>query len=308
MDMRRRIIKQGNNSYTLTLPINWIREEKLDQGGEVEVEQEDSHLAISIPKDLRRRESAITLEIKDYNERTVRNILNQAYRKGYDKIIINNPNEKQFEDIREITRNTLLGFEIIREEKNCVVQKIAEPTGENFDAILRKIFFYIADDSQEIMQEFQNKKYDLKKRVYNKNIVDNYTNLCRRLVIKERIGGSKNSYFMFEIVSRLSLIYHAYYYMYKYASEKKLSPSKETLKILSEANEMFGIFHEAFYSKDLDKAHKLGVIKDKLYQELYTLFGKIKGPENVMLYHIGEIIRLTHMQSTNIFGLIEFKS
>ena len=307
--MRRKIIKQGNNSYTLTLPVNWIREEKLELGGEIEINQEDNHLVISLPKDIRRQEKAFEIEIKDYNERTIRNILNQTYRKGYDKILVKIPDKTQLEDIRDITRNTLLGFEVITENgDHCIIQNIAEPSGDNFYAILRKIFFYIEDESKEILEDLTNKKYDLKKRQHNKNIVDNYTNLCRRLVIKDKMGGTKNSYLLFSVISRLSLIHHAYYYLYKFSSQKKLPISKPILDFLKETNEMFALFHKAFYTKDLDKAHQVGMLKDKLlYEDLYNLFQITKGPENILLYHLGEIIRLIHMQSTNMFGLIDLE-
>jgi len=74
--MRRRIIKQGNHSYTLTVPVTWIRDQKLEQGGEVEVNQEDNNLIISLPKDVKVGETSIKLPTKNYNERTLRNILN----------------------------------------------------------------------------------------------------------------------------------------------------------------------------------------------------------------------------------------
>jgi len=307
--MRRKIIKQGNHSYTLTMPVGWIREQKLESGGEVEIMQEDNSLLISLPKDVRVEETAIRLPTKDYNERTLRNILNQTYRKGYDKIILLSPNKEQLEIVRELTRNTLMGFEVISESsESCTVQKIAEPSGENFDSILRKIFFYIEDDSKEILEEFQSGKIkNMKKMQNSKDVVDNYTNLCRRLIIKEKISGTKNSYLLFTIVSYLSLIHHAYYYMYKFASsQKNLKISKETLELLEQANHLFSLFQEAFYKKDLDKIHQIAMLKDALIAgKLYTFLQKCSGPENVLLYHIGEFIRTTHMSSITLFGLID---
>ena len=306
--MRRKIIKQGNNSYTLTLPISWIRERKLDSGGEVEMHQEDNNLYISLPTDVRRTKNEIQVDANDFNERTMRNILNQFYRKGYDKIQITSVTREQLEDIRKITKNTLLGFEVTHESSSeCTVQKVAEPSGDSFDAILRKIFLYILDDSQQILEEFTKKNLEgLKEKTRNKEAIDDYTNLCRRLIIEEKIGGTKNSYFLFSIVSRLSLIYHAYYYLYKFVtSQKNLSLEAESLNFLKNTNEMFTLFYEAFYRKDINKAHKLGTLKDKLiYGDFYSLVQKKKGPENVALHHVAEIVRLIHMQSTNLFGLI----
>tara|TARA_Y100000034_G_C6907887_1_gene421903 strand:- start:5724 stop:6662 length:939 start_codon:yes stop_codon:yes gene_type:complete len=309
--MRRKIIKQGNNSYTFTLPIQWIREEKLENGGEVEINQEDNRLIIGIPKDLRRPDSSITLNLDDYNERTIRNILNQTYRKGYDQIILNFKDKKQVEDIKDITRNTLLGFEVVGEkDKKCIVQNIAEPSGERFNVILRKIFFLIKTEGEDILQDFKNKKINnLKERNNIKNSIDNYTNFCRRMIIKDRIGGTKNSYLMMIIVSRLSLIHHGYYYMYKFASSnKKLNLSKESLEILEKVNYAFNLLEDSFYEKDLNKSHKIGLLKNEIiFDKIYKLLQKTRGVENIILYHLGEIMRLIHMESTNIFGLTDMK-
>jgi|TARA_Y100000034_G_scaffold136428_1_gene212842 phosphate uptake regulator len=306
--MRRNIIKQGNNSYTLTLPIKWIRENKLDVTGEVEVNEEEGDVIVSIPKNIRSPESKINIDLNDFNERTIRNILNQAYRKGYDQILLKLKDKKQLRDIRRIVKVSLLGFEVVEEkEKECLIQNIAEPSSDKFRVILRKIFLLIENDGKEILEDFRNKKLNnLKKREETREIIDTYTNFCRRLIIKDKVGGTKNSYLMILIISRLSLIYHAYYYMYKSSSSKKIFLNKEILSLLEKTNELFNLFYETFYKTNLEKAHKIGVLKDQMiYNTLYDLLQKTKGKENIVLYHLGEIIRLIHISSTNIFGLIE---
>lgn len=309
-NMRRKIIKQGNNSYTVTLPIEWIRDENLVEGSEIEINRENSHLNITLPKELKRNLNKINIDLKYYNERTIRNILNQSYRKGHDVITLSYKSQEQLEDIKKIVKSSLFGFEIIEiKDREIIIQNIAEPDIEKFDVILRKIFFIIEEESKEILLELQeNKINNLKKREEEKNSIDGYTNLCRRLIIRERIGGTKESYSLILIVSRLSLIYHSYYYMYK-ALNKKTKLNKETLNMFSETNKLFKLLEEAFYKKDIELCHKIGILKDKLiYNNLYHLLKNSKGEENIVLYHLGEIIRLIHLSSISIFGLIEFSN
>jgi phosphate uptake regulator len=307
--MRRKIIKQGNNSFTLTLPIDWIRDSNLDGGSDIEINQEDNNLLISLPKDTRKFDSTITLDIKDYTERTIRNVLNQTYRKGYDKITLQIKNKEQQAYIRDITETTLLGFEVVEETPNkSVIQNIAEPSSEKFNVIFRKIFFSIQREAKEILEDFkQQKTKNTSQRKQTKDNVDKYTNLCRRLIIKDKIGGTKNSYLLLHIASRLSLIDHGYYYMYQFASEQKqLKISKEVIEVLERVNKLFELFSEAFYTKNIEKTHKIGVEKINLLDKtIKTLLQETKGTDNVLLYHLGEITRLIHMQSTNLFGLLD---
>ena len=108
----------------------------------------------------------------------------------------------QLDIVRELVRDTMLGFEIVREDENfCVVENIAEPSPEKYDVLLRKLFLTIKTEAEEILGEIQqNKKFNLKRRKDNKNFVDNYTNFIRRLVLKNKIKGSRDSYLLYYLI------------------------------------------------------------------------------------------------------------
>ena len=264
--MNRKIIKQGNNSYTVTLPIKWVRDQNLEDE-EVEINEEDNKVIISVPSSAKRKENSIKINLGQYHPRTIKNILNNFYRKGYDKVVIEFENKEQIKEIRKSTKD-LLGFEIVDEkEKECVLQNIAEPTGEKYDAILRKIFISIKDDASDLLETWKKGKIgDISRYEESKNIIDTYTNFCRRVVIKEKIGGSKNSYFNMILISRLSLIYHSYYYLAKYLHSKSIGkPKEDILKILSSSIEMFSFLTEAFYKNDIKKLDKIAIIKENTF-------------------------------------------
>ena len=42
--MKRRIIRQANQAYTITLPIEWIRKNNLDKASEVNLEIKEKSL------------------------------------------------------------------------------------------------------------------------------------------------------------------------------------------------------------------------------------------------------------------------
>lgn len=308
--MKRSLIRQGNNSYTLTVPIDWVRNNDIKEGQDLNIDEEDSKLIISIPSDIKKQEQIASYDLLNYNERTIRNILNQAYRKGFDKIKLKYSNKTQLEDIKSIVKNTLLGFEVSDESDNiCSIINIAEPSFEKFDVIFKKIYYLIKITGEEILSDFKSNKFqNLNKINEYKDQVDNYTNFARRVIIKYKVGGNKESYSYFYTASHLSLIYHAYYYMYKYAKEHNLKPSKEIINTLDRINKNFDIYFDAFFKKDLELAHKIGVEKDDILKNsIYKNLVIVKGHDNALLYHLGEIIRLIHLNSTVIFGFIEEK-
>lgn len=303
--MKRRIIKLGRATYVMSLPSRWIRQSNLEKGDYLEVEEKDGDLILSTSKLPQRTE--VTLDLHMFNERTIRNVLNQTYRKGFDIIRLKYSSPGQLEHIRKVTKETLLGFEVVTEENGfCTLENIAEPSAEKYDVILRKLFLTIKNEAEEIFQEIKEGKLTHRARRDDiKNTVDNYTNFIRRLVVKYKIQGAKDSYLLFYAISLLSLIHHGYYYLYHYlGGQKEVRLSMETIHLFQKVNGMFTTYYTAFYKNDYDLAHQVGTHREKmLHEELHPLLEKKKGAENVVLSYLNEIARMIHLSSTAIFGL-----
>lgn len=310
--MRRKVIRQGNNSYTLTLPKRWIESNSLQEGEEVEVDDSGPRLYVTAPTNGKKMLSTTTFDLNGYNDRTIKNILYQSYRKGYDKIIMKIHDDSQKDAIKETVRETMLGFDVTEEKDNlCIVENIAEPSSDKYEVILRKIFLIIKQQSEETLEELRSGNISKMSKIEDqRKIVDNYTNFARRVIIKDKIGGPKNSYMIYYSVTFLSIIYHAYYYLYKDMSKhKKGKISKDSLIMLKNAADIFNDYYHAFYKKDISLANEIGLKRDKILREdLYAMLRKSKGIDNVVIYHAGEIIRLTGMAAIVIFGLIPEKT
>ncbi|MFH1849082.1 MAG: AbrB/MazE/SpoVT family DNA-binding domain-containing protein [archaeon] len=309
--MRRRIIRQGNKSFTLTLPIDWIKENGLKAQDEVELAREENSLLVSLPRDYKKPSGSVSVDVSGCNERTARNIIYQHYRKGYDQIILTiGPEQSGY--IERIVRHRLMGFEVAETKANqIIIQNIAEPSAERFNIILRKVFLTIKMEADEILADFRkNSAENLERREEQRSLIDSYANVCRRLIINHKIGGQKNSYTLLQIIHSLAHIEHAYYYMYRAAAlVKQLKNGKDTLTLLEKSNEMFSTFYEAFYTRNTDMIESLGIMQDVLlFERLYKLLLKSGGPENITLHWIGEIIRMVHLQSILLLGLSDMES
>ena len=303
--MKRKIIKLGQATYVASLPSKWIRENQLEKGDYLDVEEEDNSLVLRTKKKLKFSEARI--DVTSYKNKNIGNILNQTYRKGFDKVHVKYKTQEQFNEISRLTRETLLGFDIVEQNENyCLLANIAEPGEDKFEVLLRKLFLSIKHEATEIIDELRKgNSSEMQKRNEIKNSIDKYTNIIRRMIIKYQIHGNKNSYLLFYSTSLLSLIHHAYYYMYKYAHDKdKLS--KTTFGILDDSVKLFDEYYRAFYKKDLNITHDLIMKKVELVdKEGYKLLEKSKGHESVVLYHTLEAVRLIQMASTVIFGHVQ---
>jgi phosphate uptake regulator len=307
--MRRNIIKQGNNSFTVTVPIEWIRENNIKGGDEVDIKEEDNSVILSL---LERKPLAtsIVVNLKKYSERSIKNIIFQLYRKGYDKISCSVGNCEQRDLLKKIVRNNLLGFEVVSEDnEKCVIENVAEPSKDKFSSLLNKLFFIIKTNAEEIINDLkQGNLAKLEKHTETKNVFDIYTNFLRRVVIKDKIGGNKDSYLLFYFVSQLSYVQHSFYYSYDYCVKNKIKIDKDSLNYIEQLNKTVNTLHESFANKDLDKAHMLGEEYLKMNKEIMACTDKPRVKNRSIIYHVLIGLRFVHLASTVIFGLNEYES
>src|SRR3990167_7040559 len=85
--MRRKIIKQAGQAYTITLPIDWVRKHKLDAGSEIDLAVLEKSLVISTTSAVLGEK--VTLDVKNWQGRIIRNYIIALYAKGVDEITIN---------------------------------------------------------------------------------------------------------------------------------------------------------------------------------------------------------------------------
>jgi antitoxin component of MazEF toxin-antitoxin module len=254
--MRRKVIKQGNHSYTLTLPIKWIREAGLENGNEVNLTEMDASLLIS-SVDVKLPETSLSVDVSAYNKRSITIILHQAYRKGFDKIVVTFSTQEQLARIESVTKNTLLGFEIVSVRKGiCTIQNIAEPSSDKHDVILRKEMLLIKEEGKEILRSLQEHSFDFEKRKEMRASFVKYNNFTRRIVVKDKLPDVKNSYLLFYFLAHLSILEGSYFFLFRQSRKSKAKCKAIVLTTLERVNAAYVSLYDAYYKKDLTLAHR----------------------------------------------------
>jgi phosphate uptake regulator len=82
--MKRKIIKQGHNTLTLTLPNKWVQKHSIKPGDEVDVSEADRGLMISTDSNLNL--STITVDVSKLSPSVIWRYILSAYRAGYNEI------------------------------------------------------------------------------------------------------------------------------------------------------------------------------------------------------------------------------
>jgi phosphate uptake regulator len=135
--MRRRLIKQAGQAYTITLPIEWIRKNGLEKSGEVELDINEK--SITIKTDSRAFGKKEKIDITGMNKRMIYQSLCASYVKGTDEIEI--LSKEDFSgNINEMISN-LLGFALVEQNKNkYIIKDLNFGDYPHLDEIFKRVF------------------------------------------------------------------------------------------------------------------------------------------------------------------------
>lgn len=205
--MKRKLVKQGMNALTVSLPAKWVQKHGLKAGEEVEVEEKDSNLIIK--QKASQDELTASFHLTKESERYVRSHIGRLYRYGYNKITISFEDSNLLKSIKNATNN-LIGADIVDLEGNkCTIKifPIEEDVITDFDKYLIKILTtlkYILDiieedikkgeyKREETLNELRNNNWKIKdyimRTAFIKNIpYEKFNILTTLLFVYEKIG------------------------------------------------------------------------------------------------------------------------
>jgi len=300
--MRRKLVKQGTSTLMVSLPIKWVKENKAQKGSEIDIEAVGNNLIISTGGIEAKSETEIKLI--NLTESSIRTLITNTYRRGYDKVKVFYDKPSQFKILNEITKTKLLGFEIVQKGKGyCIIENITEPTADQFDTILKKIFYNITE-LFEITKDRINNNIKNDEFVEVEERIQRFDNFCRRVISKRRIQAD-NSEFLWLFMSLMFQGQREIYHLNNKLLNNKTKVPKEITKLLEANQEIFELIKKSYLNKDI---HLLAKVHEKekelLYWDGYNLLKNKTGKEALMVYHLMASIRNFYLANSPLSGLI----
>ncbi|MFH1289922.1 MAG: AbrB/MazE/SpoVT family DNA-binding domain-containing protein [Nanoarchaeota archaeon] len=320
--MKRKIIKQGHNTLTLTLPRNWIKKLNLKAGEEIDVVENEDSLIVNGHQNTKKNCGVI--DITNFSVPLLWRYMQSAYRAGCDEIkVIFDPSKKNYEDafhfyttqfeyanlgekvlpktaramIQDVA-NRFVGIDVIESGKDyCLIKEVAEVSPKEFDSSLRKIFLVINELFERVIGVIETngiKDSRLCKEIHNTDLnIDRSVDYCSRIL--NRIVGmmpERKKSLMFSSLFLLELIGDEFKYIAKHFALSK-KPVKECEKIAKNVRDHFGIYYQLFYKFDRETALKFGENDVAVYKEHFKTKDNFHGEARSIAKHLMMISKLT---------------
>jgi bifunctional DNA-binding transcriptional regulator/antitoxin component of YhaV-PrlF toxin-antitoxin module len=177
----RKLVKQGRNALTLTVPAQWTRKRKLEAGDTVSVTEQGDALVIKADETGVRREIAI--DLRGANRSTTWHLLQTAYIEGYDIITIQHSNPAILQEIAPHVFGTVM--DELTPTRARITSIMAAPK-EPIDAVLRRCGHLFVEHARAMERVANNEGSLVETKSIERMLDDNLTYCLRVLNTYER--------------------------------------------------------------------------------------------------------------------------
>ncbi len=279
--MKRKVIKQGNGTLTITLPKNWTNEIGLEGGDEVEIDVEGRMLAVTSSGEAHIEKKEIDIS---GNEWSAARLVSALYKQGADEIDIRFSDRVALKKIQKEVKDHLMTFEIVDQGMNsCHLKSLATEHYSDFDKMLAKSFqvgLSLAKNSLEHIKADHFEELDELIALEKAN--NRFTSFCQRLIIKKGYATKRKGVFMYLLLWQLEKVVDNYKYLVQHIAGLKKKPSPGVMKLYGEVNDYFDLFYHLFFKGDIKKMQAFASEKDKLVKKSYELLASKKNDPVVL--------------------------
>jgi phosphate uptake regulator len=324
--MKRKVIQQGHNALTITLPSKWIKKCNILSKDFLNIEEQGNALVVSTEKGYSEA-SSIKFDITGLHERAIDRVIRALYQKGADEVILTYDNKETlaadlktkisvFEAIQH-RLNHLINFEIIEQgEHYCKIHDVATSSSKEYYPIIRRIFLLLREMGAQLSEAIQKNDKELLKSIRHKHdVIAKFVTFCIRTLNKEgyKTGiegvftyNPKNIIFYYYALQALHEITDLFNESAKFLLLTEAKLKKETCELFKELLNNLEIFYELFYKFDIEKVNELSKRRAEIEKRFYEVSKTQMSPSDLLF--AGRIVEVGHQFAFMVESEIAIRS
>jgi phosphate uptake regulator len=316
--MKRRVIKQGHNTLTVTLPSKWVKDLNINAGDEIELIEKEKGILLTSEKhngEIKRAE----FDVSDMDIPTIWKHFMSVYREGYDEVKVKFDPKSEIESPykfmseyrfdfkskkhvgkRAMTSalqgfvNRFIGFEIVEHSKDYVLIKdMGAPTYKEFENSLRRVFLLFQQMAEETFDAIEKGDPSGLEAIHDIDInLDKFHDYCIRVLNKTGCQNGKKHHLLFSTLYLLEMAADEFkniaLHLTHDFSEYKFDNIKKLVEFIKE---QIGNYYDLFYKFDEEKVKKISELDQRTYLEVPIMYKKANEDEKEVFHHLRMIER-----------------
>ena len=280
--MKRKVIKQGNGTLTITLPKRWTEDIGLTGDDEIEAMINENNLIIS-PVSAGKKK-LISINVDDFERLSLAKFLMACYEQGFDEMDLTFTKSKikswamGDEDISKVINfyvSRLVGFEVLSQTKKSIkIGNIAQKH-EKFESILSRIFFLIEEYLKDLIETMKSNDFDdLKSGESRHDNITKLVSLASRIVHESKSLSKIEVLNFFTILNLLDKITDFIRYAYRYTEKFNKRTNKETINFANKTLEFIEMYRGFFNKFNHKSIHLLDELRGEIKKQFLIIANK----------------------------------
>ncbi|HLD56788.1 MAG TPA: AbrB/MazE/SpoVT family DNA-binding domain-containing protein [archaeon] len=296
--MKRKVIKQGNGTLTITLPKQWTVDVGLKGGEEIDVREEEGNIIVG-SKPETTSETTIQLEDieisgddeKNPNRYIVRTLIINALRKGHDKIKILFDSPKVLPIINNCV-SEVIGYEIIEQgPKHCIVGSIADLKDIDFIKHFTRFKQLVHLFSNLVFKHLVQGEHRIEEIDSLFLMLEKNYNTFSRFLMYTAKRQTKEKFFLFTATEHLYQGTRNMFYCSKLYSEIGKELSQTTAKYAKDVFDYVNKVLDFITTKEISKVAELNIKKNSLTYHSINKIISSNSKENALLLQLAFVAR-----------------
>jgi phosphate uptake regulator len=297
--MKRKLVKQGAGSLTISLPKTWLDEKYLKSGDEIEINESKGDIIIS--SEIKKNKQTISITLNNELKSNLKNLLTQTYRQGIDVIELNNIDEKTYQQITDISLNFLLGLEITnKSDTSCKLEMLTTQDSTNHIPSLKRIFFIINEMINLLQKDYLNQNFkneETFKKYYAS--IDRNIFFIKRNIIKSTTK-KNDAIIEWEKLTMLMQIGHHIHYTYTISQNYIKSKDNYIIEIIETLQNYFKIYQEFYFSETLEHYSELIKLKEIYFNQSLEKINKLTNGNEILLTLLNQTLRILQLSAAPV--------
>jgi phosphate uptake regulator len=287
--MKRKLIKQANQAYTLTLPISWVRKNNLDKpGSEIDLDEQERSLVLTNKGLTQTRKVSIDLSNKK-GSRGVGSAISALYAIGIDEINIRAKEDISILLIESLNEN--IGYALISKEKESyIVRDVGGSAYSNLEEIFKRVFQMLIIFYESAVDDIFGREIETMEGLHKRDReINKFCLLLERAVNKMSCTDIIQSRIIFAYAIELERIGDEIHRLWRTNIQNNIKKTPAIRKIFDYALEALEKSFDFYFGLDNEAQEKIVVIKKKAREDLLRI-GKQDAVVSQLLSYILKIV------------------